>query len=43
MQPPRSEGPAEFTVKAVAAGLLLGVVFGAANVYLGLRSGIPEW
>jgi putative OPT family oligopeptide transporter len=40
MQPPRSEGLAEFTLKAVAAGVLLGVVFGAANAYLGLRVGM---
>jgi putative OPT family oligopeptide transporter len=31
---------AEFTVKAVAAGVLLGIVFGAANAYLGLRVGL---
>lgn len=30
----------EFTAKAVVAGLLLGVVFGAANAYLGLRVGM---
>ena len=40
MQPPRCEGLAEFTLKAVAAGVLLGVVFGAANAYLGLRAGM---
>jgi putative OPT family oligopeptide transporter len=40
MQPPRSEGLAEFTLQAVAAGVLLGVVFGAANAYLGLRVGM---
>jgi putative OPT family oligopeptide transporter len=31
---------AEFTLKAVLAGTLLGVVFGAANAYLGLRVGM---
>ena len=31
---------AEFTAKAVAAGVLLGIVFGAANAYLGLRVGM---
>src|SRR6201988_1413937 len=31
---------AEFTLKAVAAGVLLGLVFGAANAYLGLRVGL---
>ena len=37
---PASDGLAEFTVKAVVAGALLGVVFGAANAYLGLRVGM---
>jgi putative OPT family oligopeptide transporter len=40
MQLPRSERLAEFTPQAVAAGALLGVVFGAANAYLGLRVGM---
>jgi putative OPT family oligopeptide transporter len=31
---------AEFTLKAVAAGVFLGIVFGAANAYLGLRVGL---
>ena len=31
---------AEFTAKAVVAGVLLGIVFGAANAYLGLRVGL---
>jgi putative OPT family oligopeptide transporter len=31
---------AEFTLKAVVAGTLLGIVFGAANAYLGLRVGM---
>ena len=31
---------AEFTLKAVVAGVLLGIVFGAANAYLGLRVGL---
>ncbi len=30
----------EFTAKAVLAGACLGVVFGAANTYLGLRAGL---
>ena len=41
--PPPTGGPetvAEFTLKAVAAGVLLGIVFGAANAYLGLRVGM---
>src|SRR5437868_2857381 len=36
----RTEPLAEFTFKAVVAGVLLGVVFGAANAYLGLRVGL---
>ena len=31
---------AEFTLKAVAVGVVLGIVFGAANAYLGLRVGM---
>lgn len=31
---------AEFTFRAIAAGVLFGVVFGAANAYLGLRVGL---
>ena len=30
----------EFTLKAAVAGILLGVVFGAANTYLGLKAGL---
>jgi len=36
----KSQPIAEFTFKAVAAGIILGVVFGAANAYLGLRVGM---
>ncbi len=32
--------PGEFTFRAVAAGVVLGLVFGAANAYLGLRVGL---
>lgn len=35
--PPRL---AEFTLKAVLAGLAFGVLFGAANAYLGLKAGL---
>ena len=35
-----SESVAEFTLKAVAVGVVLGLVFGAANAYLGLRVGM---
>lgn len=34
------DGVAEFTFKAVLAGCLLGIVFGAANAYLGLMAGL---
>jgi putative OPT family oligopeptide transporter len=37
---PASESPAEFTFKAVLAGILFGIVFGAANAYLGLKVGL---
>src|SRR5438552_1293605 len=36
----RAEPLAEFTAKAVVTGVLLGLVFGAANAYLGLRVGL---
>ena len=35
-----SSSPAELTAKAVIGGMLLGIVFGAANAYLGLRAGL---
>ena len=34
------ETVAEFTLKAVVAGVALGVLFGAANAYIGLRVGM---
>jgi len=34
------ETVAEFTLKAVLAGLALGILFGAANAYIGLRVGL---
>ncbi len=37
---PASESPLEFTAKAVIAGVLFGILFGAANAYLGLRAGL---
>ncbi|MBK9062821.1 MAG: oligopeptide transporter, OPT family [Acidobacteria bacterium] len=37
---PLEESIPEFTFKAVAAGVVLGLVFGAANAYLGLRVGL---
>lgn len=36
----RAPSVAEFTLKAVLAGLAFGVLFGAANAYLGLKSGL---
>jgi putative OPT family oligopeptide transporter len=38
--PPRSDSVVEFTLRAVAAGVLFGVLFGSANAYLGLRVGL---
>ncbi|HET6602815.1 MAG TPA: oligopeptide transporter, OPT family [Xanthomonadaceae bacterium] len=35
-----SESPLEFTFKAIGLGALFGVLFGAANAYLGLRAGL---
>jgi putative OPT family oligopeptide transporter len=37
---PASESPAEFTLKAAVAGILFGIIFGAANAYLGLKAGL---
>ena len=37
---PPQKSIAELTLKAVITGILVGVVFGAANAYLGLRVGI---
>ena len=36
----QGETLAEFTLKAVVTGVILGVVFGAANTYLGLKAGL---
>jgi len=40
MQQDHNETLAEFTLKAIAAGVVLGIVFGAANAYLGLKVGM---
>jgi putative OPT family oligopeptide transporter len=40
MASPSPQPLAEFTLKAVVAGVALGIVFGAANAYLGLRVGL---
>jgi uncharacterized oligopeptide transporter (OPT) family protein len=37
---PASESPAEFTLKACAFGVVFGILFGAANAYLGLGAGL---
>ncbi|ACV27798.1 OPT family oligopeptide transporter [Kangiella koreensis] len=37
---PAEEDMAEFTFKAVGLGIVFGVIFGAANAYLGLRAGL---
>ncbi len=39
-QPSNTLPAGEFTLKAIVAGVLLGIVFGAANAYLGLRVGL---
>ncbi|MDH3458737.1 MAG: oligopeptide transporter, OPT family [Gemmatimonadota bacterium] len=36
----KGETLAEFTIKAVIAGAILGIIFGAANTYLGLKAGL---
>lgn len=36
----RGTTPTEVTVKAVLSGIVLGMVFGAANTYLGLKAGL---
>ena len=37
---PANENPPEFTVTSTVMGILLAIVFGAANAYLGLRVGM---
>ncbi|HET7696595.1 MAG TPA: oligopeptide transporter, OPT family [Vicinamibacterales bacterium] len=37
---PAIQSPAEFTAKAIALGVLFGLIFGASTVYLGLRAGL---
>jgi putative OPT family oligopeptide transporter len=37
---PASESPAEFSIKAILLGILFGLIFGAATVYLALRAGL---
>jgi putative OPT family oligopeptide transporter len=37
---PASQSPAELTPRAIALGVLLGLIFGASNVYLALKIGL---
>lgn len=37
---PAEQAMREFTLKAVGLGILFGILFGAANAYLGLRAGL---
>ncbi len=37
--PRQEESVAEFTLRAALAGIVFGIMFGAANAYLGLESG----
>ncbi|MGB5246809.1 MAG: oligopeptide transporter, OPT family [Woeseia sp.] len=37
---PATASPPEFTLKAALLGIFFGIVFGAANAYLGLRAGL---
>jgi putative OPT family oligopeptide transporter len=37
---PAAESPLEFSVKAILAGVVFGICFGAANAYLGLQAGL---
>ncbi len=37
---PETESPLEFTAKAIIPGIIFGILFGAANAYLGLQAGL---
>jgi uncharacterized oligopeptide transporter (OPT) family protein len=37
---PRDESVVEFTLRAAVAGIGFGILFGAANAYIGLRVGL---
>src|SRR5437016_13518467 len=37
---PASQAPAELTPRAITLGVLLGLIFGASNVYLALKIGL---
>ena len=36
----KDDSPREFTVRALTTGIIFGILFGAANAYLGLRVGL---
>src|SRR5213083_206881 len=37
---PPTQAPAELTLRAIVLGVLLGLIFGASNVYLALKIGL---
>src|SRR3989441_8880722 len=37
---PASQAPAELTLRAIVLGVVLGLIFGASNVYLALKIGL---
>ncbi len=37
---PATEAPAELTLRAIVLGVVLGLIFGASNVYLALKIGL---
>ncbi|MBW3565185.1 MAG: oligopeptide transporter, OPT family [Acidobacteria bacterium] len=37
---PATEGPLEFTFRSILLGIIFGILFGAANAFLGLKSGL---
>src|SRR4030088_3033243 len=37
---PASQAPAELTLRAIVLGVILGLIFGASNVYLALKIGL---
>ncbi len=37
---PANQNPPEFTIRAVALGVVFGLIFGAVTVYVGLRAGL---
>src|SRR5438477_6396644 len=37
---PAAQAPAELTLRAIVLGVILGLIFGASNVYLALKIGL---